>query len=85
MSDGKPLILAQAYPHIQEHTHFLAGSNARKQPGKCLLSCIEISRQFLVYGGHTSNEAWVLTLQHPMKALYVRLGSPACRRRVVIG
>ena len=50
-----------------------------------------MSRQFLAYGDHTPSRAWVLTLR-PLPilqanlyvdfSLYVRLGSPACRRRV---
>ena len=34
-------------------------------PKNIQLSCVEMSRQSLAYGGHTSNETWVLTLQHP--------------------
>ena len=41
----------------------------------------EMSRRFLTYGGHTSNEVWVLTLQRPC-GLHVRLYSPVCHRRV---
>jgi hypothetical protein len=42
---------------------FLTRHYASRQPEKYSVSYIEMSRQFLVYGGHTSNEAWVLTLR----------------------
>ena len=42
--------------------HFLARGETRKQPKNNQLPT-KMSRQFLAYGGHTSNEAWVLTLQ----------------------
>ena len=44
---------------------FLARVNTHKQPENIQFTCIEMSRQFLVYGDHTSNEAWVLTLRCP--------------------
>ena len=35
---------------------FLTRHYASRQPEKYSVSCIEMSRQFLVYGGHTLNE-----------------------------
>ena len=48
---------------------FLTRVNTRKQPENTQFPCIEMSRQFLVYGGHTSNEAWVLTLRRPTRLI----------------
>ena len=43
---------------------FLARVNTHKQPENIQFPYVEMSTQFLGYGGHTSDEAWVLTLQY---------------------
>ena len=43
----------------------LTMANTRKQPEKYSVSCIEMSRQFLVYGGHTLNEGLGLDASPP--------------------
>ena len=43
---------------------FLTRDNTHKQPENIQFPCcVEMSRQFLAYGGHTSIEVWVLTLR----------------------
>jgi hypothetical protein len=43
--------------------HFSTRDNTHKQPENIQFPCIEMSRQSLAYGGHTSIEVWVLTLR----------------------
>ena len=70
-----------AHPHVQGAYASWLGIMPVSSPKNIQFPCVEMNRQFLVYGGHTLSGAWVLTLQCP-DGLHVRLSSPVCHGRV---
>lgn len=82
-ADATPSLARGSMAHscVQGACASWLGATPMSDPKNIQFPCIEMSRQSLVYGGHTLSGVWVLTLRHSC-GFHVRLSSPACRRRV---
>ena len=73
--------LGRAHPHVQGAYASWLGIMPVSSPKNIQFPCVEMNRQFLVYGDHAPRGVWVLTLQCP-DGLHVRLSPPVCHGRV---